>query len=209
MIKFWQATTYHKSSIKLPLSNKPSPSNKPPPPTSRGRKLISPPSLLSLPFPPLKLIFFTNEWYTHVSWVVEKKISEMKLKWGTVMIKFWQATTYRKSSIKLPSQIRPLPLTSPPPLLRGRKLISPPSLLSLPFPPLKLIFFTNEWYTVLINHDCKTSCGLIRDGLLYELEVRICFWSSAAWLPTSCTWAFPHCIQVFYGELIPSSSFLN
>ena len=135
MIKFWQATTYRKSSIKLPLSNKPSPSNKPPPPpTSRGRKLISPPSLLSLPFPPLKLIFFTNEWYTHVSWVVEKKISEMKLKWGTVMIKFWQATTYRKSSIKLPSQISPLPLTSPPPPSQGKKVDKPPLSIKPPLP---------------------------------------------------------------------------
>ena len=146
-----------------------------------------------------------------MSWFVEKKISEMKLKWGTVMIKFWQATTYRKSSIKLSLSNKPSPSNKPPPPppSRGRKLISPPSLLSLPFLPLKLIFFTNEWYTVLINHDCKTSCGLIRDGLLYQLEVRICFWSSATWLPTSCTWAFPHCIQVFYGELIPLSSFLN
>ena len=149
MIKFWQAATYRKSSIKLPLSNKPSPSNKHPPPPSRGRKLISPPSLLSLPFLPLKLIFFTNEWYTHVSWFVEKKISEMKLKWGTVMIKFWQAATYRKSSIKLPLSNKPSPSNKhPPPPSRGRKLISPPSLLSLPFLPLKLIFFTNEWYTV-------------------------------------------------------------
>ena len=38
-----------------------------------------------------------------------------------------------KSSIKPPSQIRPLPLTSPP-LLRGRKLISPPSPLRVPLP---------------------------------------------------------------------------
>ena len=148
MIKFWQAATYRKSSIKLPLSNKHSPSNKPPP-LLRGRKLISPPSLLSLLFPPLKLIFFTNEWYTHVSWFVEKKISEMKLKWGTVMIKFWQAATYRKSSIKLPLSNKPSPSNKHPhPPSRGRKLISPPSLLSLPFLPLKLIFFTNEWYTV-------------------------------------------------------------
>ena len=38
---------------------------------------------------------------------------------------------YPKSSIKPPpSQITPLPLVSPPPLFRGRKLMSPPSLLS-------------------------------------------------------------------------------
>ena len=33
---------------------------------------------------------------------------------------------------------------------------------------------------------------------IYQLEVRICFWSSAAWPPTSCTWAFPLCILVFF-----------
>ena len=43
-----------------------------------------------------------------------KKISEMKLKWGTVMIKFWQATTYRKSSIKLPLSNKPYPSNKPP-----------------------------------------------------------------------------------------------
>ena len=38
------------------------------------------------------------------------------------------------------------------------------------------------------------------------LEVQICFWSLAAWTPASCTWAFPLCIPVLYGELIPPSS---
>ena len=28
-----------------------------------------------------------------------------------------------------------------------------------------LLFFTNKWKTVLINHDRKTSYGLIQDGL--------------------------------------------
>ena len=38
--------------------------------------------------------------------------------------------------------------------------MSTPSLLSpLPLPPILLHF------TVLINHDCKTSCGMIQDGL--------------------------------------------
>ena len=35
-----------------------------------------------------------------------------------------------------------------------------------------------------------------------------CFWSSTTWPLTSCTWAFPLCIVLLYGELIPSS-FLN
>ena len=48
-----------------------------------------------------------------------------------------------------------------------------------------------------MNLDCKTWCGLIQAGVY--------FWSSAAKLPTSCTWAFPPCILVLYGELIPGS----
>ena len=59
----------------------------------------------------------------------------------------WSASLgsiYRKSSIKPPSQISPLPVISP---------------------PLPYLFFTNKWLTVLINHDCKPSCGLIQDGL--------------------------------------------
>ena len=32
------------------------------------------------------------------------------------------------------------------------------------------------------------------EWFIFQLEVRICFWSSAAWPATSCTWAFPLCI---------------
>ena len=32
-----------------------------------------------------------------------------------------------------------------------------------------------------------------------QLEVRICFWSSAAWPPTSSTWAFP--LGLYFGSL--------
>ena len=39
---------------------------------------------------------------------------------------------------------------------------------------------------------------------IYQLEVRIWFWSSAARPPTSCTWALPLCILFLFGELIPS-----
>ena len=39
-----------------------------------------------------------------------------------------------------------------------------------------------------------------------KLEDRIWFWSSAAWPKTSCTWAFPLCNLVLYGELIPLSN---
>ena len=43
---------------------------------------------------------------------------------------------------------------------------------------------------------------------IYQLEVQIWFWSSAAWPKPSSTWSFPLCILVLYGELIPLS-FLN
>ena len=60
-----------------------------------------------------------------------------------------------------------------PPIFRGRKLI-PPSLLSLPLPSL-LLFFTNKCWTVLINHNRKTLCGLIRDGLFTSWKFGFVF----------------------------------
>ena len=59
----------------------------------------------------------------------------------------------------------PLSIKPPPALFKGRKLISSP-------PPSSLSFFTNKCLTVLINHDCKTSCGLIQDGFFTNW---ICF----------------------------------
>ena len=56
-----------------------------------------------------------------------------------------------------------------------------------------------------MNHNCKSWCGLIWNGLFTNWICLICFWSSAAWPPASCTWAFPPCILVLYGKLIPSS----
>ena len=36
-----------------------------------------------------------------------------------------------------------------------------------------------------------------------QLEVRICFWSSIAWPPTSCTWAFPlSCSILFLSSIL-------
>ena len=78
------------------------------------------------------------------------------------------------------------------PLFRERVLIS----LSPPIP-------SPNYSSLIINRDCKTSCGLTWDGL-----VRIWFWPSAVWPNTFCTWAFPLSILVLYRELI-LSSFLN
>ena len=105
---------------------------------------------------------------------------------------------HRKSSISPPSQISPLPrITPPPPLFSGRKLINPPSLLS----PLLL----SHIYSSLINDRLYQSTTTDPGWFIYQLEDRISFWSSAAWPKTSCTWAFPLCNLVLYGELIPLS----
>ena len=70
--------------------------------------------------------------------------------------------TYHESSIK-------------PPIFRGWKLI-PPSVLSLPPPlPSLFLFFTNKCWTVLINHNCKTSYGLIRDGIFTSWKFGFVF----------------------------------
>ena len=82
---------------------------------------------------------------------------------------------YCKSSIKPPSLSNKLPFPFNP---------------LFPFPPLLSLFFTNLWYTIFINHNSNTSCGLVHDSFFQQLDFQICFWSSAAW-PT--TWAFPLC----------------
>ena len=57
-----------------------------------------------------------------------------------------------------------------------------------------------------INHSRLETVVRTDPGLfINQLEVRICFLSSAKWAPTSCTLAFPLCILVLYVELIPSS----
>ena len=64
--------------------------------------------------------------------------------------------------------------------------------------PFSAIFKKN---LVWSNPDCKISCGLIRDWVyLLTRSSQIWFLSSAAWPKTSCTWAFPLCILVLYGE---------
>ena len=79
-----------------------------------------------------------------------------------------------------------------------------PSLLSSPFPlPYQSSLMNDN--TILINPICNTTCGPDPGWFIHQLEVRICFLSSAAWPPTSCTLAFPPCFLVIYGELITSS----
>ena len=75
----------------------------------------------------------------------------------------------------------------------------------LPSPPLPLLFFTNLWYTIFINHNCNTSCVLVHDSFFHQLDFQICFWSWAAW-PTTVVLELLHfAVIVLYGELIPSS----
>ena len=61
-----------------------------------------------------------------------------------------------------------------PPIFRGRKLIPPLSFKPPPLPSL-LLFFTNKCWTVLINHNRKTLCGLIRDGLFTSWKFGFVF----------------------------------
>ena len=103
------------------------------------------------------------------------------------------------------------PLLTPPPLFRGTKLISFPSLLSPP-PLSLLLFFTNKTNgiydkinDVLINHIYKTSRGLFCYGLFTNWKFGFVFDPQLHNLQPSRTWAFPPCILVLYGELIPSS----
>ena len=56
----------------------------------------------------------------------------------------------------------------------------------------------NYYYSV-INDRLYSSITTVKlrvdwRWFIHQLEVLICFWSSAAWPPTSCTWAFPLCI---------------
>ena len=74
-----------------------------------------------------------------------------------------------------------------------------------PFPS-PFLFFTNEWYTVLINHDFKTSFGLILNDLFTCWKFGFIFNPRLKWPPISCSWAYPLCILVFYGELVKPSS---
>ena len=76
----------------------------------------------------------------------------------------WSITYTVNPLLSPPFQLIPLPVITPPPLFRGREVISPPSLLGpLPYPPPNYSSPINE--RLLINHDRKTSCGVFQDGL--------------------------------------------
>ena len=107
---------------------------------------------------------------------------------------------YRKSSIKPPpppppplSQIRPLPLIYPP--FQWKKIIRPP----LPTPNYSSLIRD----TVLINHDCKTACGLIRDGLFTNWKFGLDSNPRLHDLQPSCVWAFPLCVLVLMEKSYP------
>ena len=76
--------------------------------------------------------------------------------------------------------LSPTSVISPPPPFQGKKVNKAPSLLSpLPLPLIILHF------TVLINHDCKTLCGLIQDVLFtywHLLLIRGCMTSNFSYL---------------------------
>ena len=69
---------------------------------------------------------------------------------------------------------------------------TPANIVLSPLPSPNYSLYTNKKYTVWITDYCKTSFGLIQDGLLYSpTGTGSCFWSSAV---TSCIWAFSLCI---------------
>ena len=69
-------------------------------------------------------------------------------------------------------------------------LKKPPVSFKPPFPS-SFLFFTNEWYTVLINHDFKTSFGLILNDLFTCWKFGFIFNPRLKWPSVSCTWAYP------------------
>ena len=70
--------------------------------------------------------------------------------------------TFTVNSLLSPPFKQAPPFSNRPSLFKGRKLISP-SLFSAPLP--SPLFFFHTVLIVLINLGCKTSCGLIQDGL--------------------------------------------
>ena len=103
---------------------------------------------------------------------------------------------YCKSSIKPSLSNKPPSLISHP--YAGKEnLKTPPVSFKPPF-PYPFLFFTNEWYTVLINHDFKTSFGLIlNDSFTCCRKFGFTFNPRLKWPPISCTWACLLCILVF------------
>ena len=81
--------------------------------------------------------------------------------------------------------VNPL-LSAPPPLFRGGKLRSPPLPLS----------------SILIRHKQLTWTDQLR---FIQAGNSYCFWSSAAWPPTSCAELFQLYALVLCGQLLPFS----
>ena len=98
-----------------------------------------------------------------------------------------------------PVPLSPPSLISPPPLLQGKK-INPPTLLS-PLPlPLVILHFT-----LLISHDCKTSRGLIQDGLFTNWQFGSLTDPWLHDLQLLVLVVCPLCILVLLGQLRPWS----
>ena len=94
-------------------------------------------------------------------------------------------------------------------------LLSPPSQISPPFQGKKvnkplvsfkpLLILNNKWWTVLINHDCKTSCGLIQNGLFSNLKFGFVFDPRLHDLQPLALKLFYFVFLVLFGKLILSS----
>ena len=126
-------------------------------------------------------------------------LSYMSIKWL-----IYHDDSANQTSTVYKSSIKPPPSNVPP--FQGKKVplsVKPP-------PPCSSHNYSsliNDWlyiYQSQLLNSVQTDPG----WFIYQMEVQIWFWSSAAWPPTSCTWAFLLYILVLYEELIPSS-FLN
>ena len=78
----------------------------------------------------------------------------------------WSITYTENPLVSPPFQLIPLRVMSPPtPLFRGREVMSPPPLSIRPPPLPSPNYFSLINERLFINHDRKTSCGVIQDGL--------------------------------------------
>ena len=95
---------------------------------------------------------------------------------------------------------RPSLISSSPPHLQGKKINNPP----LSFKPLTLPLIILH-FTLLINHDCKTSCGLIQDGLFTNWQFGSLTDPWLRYLQLLVLVVCPLCVVVLLGELKPWS----
>ena len=108
--------------------------------------------------------------------IVRKRVSNLKVKvFGQSRLRLFVERIITANPLLIP----PPPHSNKPPLFRVGKLISRPSLLSPP-PPSPSPFPQSLFFTKKLQLTWTDQLWFIQAGNSY------CFWSSAAWPPTSC-----------------------